>query len=83
MSGEVREELVKFIQVLIEDEELRGWFDEMSELPAGARSAEFTRMAGEMERAGEHPELITATALLANADLFDAVAQTLNDSLGR
>ena len=82
MTGDaVRDEFVRFLQVLLEDADLRAWFVALDRIPDAARHAEFVRIAGEMRDAGEHPELIHATALLAQPGIYRAVRQTLDDAL--
>jgi len=82
MSGEaVREELVRFLQVLVDDADLRAWFVALEQLPDAARHVEFVRIAGEMRAAGEHPDLIHATALLAQPGVYRAMRLTLDDAL--
>ena len=76
---EIREELTRFVAVLVEDTQLRAWFESFTDVSPGQRQAEFTSMAADMRAAGEDPELIRATALLAHGDVFEAVRQTLRE----
>ena len=76
---EVREELAKFLEALIEDEDLRIWFESFEEVSAGERGLEFLNMAGRMKAEGEHPELIAATSLLADPDVFRSMLLALRE----
>ena len=80
-GGAAREELEELIQVLVDDADLRAWFEGMDALPPATRSAEFQRMAAAMTTAGEHPELIVATSLLAKTEVYRAVRATVSDLL--
>ena len=75
----VPEELVTFVQVLADDEDLRAWFESFHETPDAAREAEFRALAAKMHAAGEAPELIAATALLAKAEVFQATRIALRE----
>ena len=74
------EELVTFIQVLQEDDDLRAWFDSFAEAPEWKRSDEFQRLAMKMHGAGEHPHLVRATAMLAEPEIYAAVVSTLQNA---
>ena len=76
-TGAVREELLRFVEVLLEDDDLRAWFESLEGVPAARRGAEFSRMASRMQAAGEHIELIQATALLAENEVYQAVWLTV------
>jgi hypothetical protein len=73
----IPEELIVFIQVLGEDEDLWAWFNSFAEAPAWRRTEEFRRLAARMQAGGEHPDLVTATAMLAEPGIYDAVVRTL------
>ena len=60
----VPDELVTFVQVLAEDDDLRAWFESFADVSAGRREMEFRGLAARMHAAGEALELIAATALL-------------------
>ena len=77
----VLEELTTLIQVLAEDAGLHAWFSAMEKVSAPQRAAEFQRMAEQMRAAGEDAELVHATALLADARVFDAVRLTVRDTI--
>ena len=57
------------LQALLEDEDLHEWYRSLGEWPEEQRCAEFARVATRMEHAGEHPELVRATALLASPEV--------------
>jgi hypothetical protein len=73
----IPEELIVFIQVLGEDEDLRAWFDSFAETPSWRRIEEFRQLAARMHAGGEHRDLVTATAMLAEPGIYEAVVQTL------
>jgi hypothetical protein len=73
---------VQFLQVLQEDDELRAWFESFADLPPQQRAASFTAMAAKMQAAGEHPELVQATALLADAGVYEGMQRALRDLHG-
>src|ERR1051325_8969639 len=63
VSG-VPDELVTFVQVLGEDEDLRAWFESFIEVSEAERATSFLELAARMQAAGERAELVTATTLL-------------------
>ena len=77
----VPEELVTFVQVLADDADLRAWFESFTETPEAQRAAEFRRLAARMHAGGESPELIRATALLAERGVFQAAQTALQEAL--
>jgi hypothetical protein len=81
-ASEIPEELVTFIEVLGEDDDLRAWFDSFAETPDWRRAEEFRQLAMRMHAGGEHPHLIRATALLAEPDIYAAVVATLQRNRG-
>ncbi len=74
----MREELLQFVEVLLEDEDLRAWFESLEGMPALQRSEEFAKITARMRAAGEHPELIQATALLAEEKIYQGVHATVS-----
>ena len=48
----VPEELVTFVQVLAEDDDLRAWFESFAATPDGPREMEFRGLAARMHAAG-------------------------------
>jgi hypothetical protein len=70
----IPEELITFVQVLQEDGDLRAWFESFAEMPEWQRADEFRRLAARMQSGGEHPDLIRATALLAEPQVYAAVS---------
>jgi hypothetical protein len=70
------------LQVLLEDPDLEAWYRSLGELPESRRAAEFATVAARMERAGEHPELVRATALLASPELERAFRSAFEDACG-
>jgi hypothetical protein len=77
----VPDELVTFVQVLTEDDDLRAWFESFAEVPEHECVAEFRRLAARMHAAGEAPELIHATALLAEPEVFRAAQAALREAV--
>ena len=75
----VREDLAKLVEALLEDEDLRIWFESFEGVPPAQRRLEFANMAGQMKAAGEHPELIAATELLAQPEIFRAMQATVRE----
>ena len=80
-SAAVLDELTKFIAVLVEDEDLRAWFESFAALPEMLRAAEFAGLAGRMRAAGEDAELVRATALLAEVEIYEGVRRALQETL--
>ena len=76
-APELPEELITFIQVLEEDEDLRAWFDSFADTPEWQRAEEFRKLAARMHAGGEHADLVRATAMLAEPDVYRAVVATL------
>lgn len=68
-----------FVQVLGEDEDLRAWFDSFAGAPQWRRAEEFRQLAARMQTAGEHPDLIRATVLLAEPEVYSAVQAALGE----
>jgi hypothetical protein len=75
----VPDELVTFVQVLTEDDDLRAWFESFAEVPEHERAAEFRRLAAQMQAAGEAREFVQATALLAETEVFRAAQAALRE----
>jgi hypothetical protein len=76
----VREELIKVLEVLLDDDDLHDWYRSLGELPEERRSSEFATVAARMKRAGEHPELVQATALLALPEVERAFRLTFEEA---
>lgn len=66
-----------FVEVLGEDEDLRAWFDSFVDAPHWQRAEEFRKLAARMHAAGEHPDLVRTTALLAEPGIYEAVNAAL------
>lgn len=77
----VPDELVTFVQVLAEDDDLRAWFESFADVPDHERAAEFRRLAVRMNAAGEAPELVQATVLLAEPEVFRAAQAALREAV--
>ena len=77
----IPDELVTFVQVLAEDEDLRAWFESFRETPDEKREAEFRTLAAKMQAAGEAPELVVATALLSKAEVYRAAEVALREAM--
>ena len=77
----VPEELVTFVQVLAEDDDLRAWFESFANAPDGQREVEFRGLAARMHAAGEAQELIAATAMLANSEIYRAAQAALGEAI--
>ena len=73
----IPDELVTFVQVLVEDEDLRAWFESFVEVSDGERARGFLELAARMQAAGERQDLITATTLLATPEIFRAARAAL------
>lgn len=73
----IPDELVTFVEVLGEDQDLRAWFESFADTPHWQRAEEFRKLATRMQAAGEHPDLIRATALLAEPEIYGAVNAAL------
>ena len=80
MSG-IPDELVTFIQVLAEDDDLRAWFESFEAASDGARETVFRGIAAQMQAAGEEPGLIAATSLLAKPEVFQAAQMALRQAM--
>jgi hypothetical protein len=76
VSG-VPDELVTFVQVLAEDDDLRAWFESFVDTSESERAKVFLELAARMQAAGERQELITATTLLAAPEIFRAAHAAL------
>jgi hypothetical protein len=76
-APQLPEELVTFVEVLGEDEDLRAWFESFADAPHWQRAEEFRKLAARMHAAGEHPDLVRATVLLAEPEVYGAVRKTL------
>ena len=75
----IPEELVTFVQVLAEDDDLRAWFESFRDTPDEVREMEFRALATKMHAAGEARELVAATALLAKPEVFQAAQIALGE----
>ena len=76
-SAELPEELVTLVQVLAEDDALRGWFERVGAASDVVRVAELHRVAGEMEAGGEEARLVKAVRLLAHPHVFQGACAAL------
>ncbi|MES2568997.1 MAG: hypothetical protein V4710_02960 [Verrucomicrobiota bacterium] len=74
----VHAQLLKFVEALLEDGELRAWFESFEPLAPEERGETFLRIAARMQAAGEHPELIEATSLLAREENYEGVRRTIS-----
>ncbi|MDB6154858.1 MAG: hypothetical protein JWL90_3311 [Chthoniobacteraceae bacterium] len=79
-SDSIHAELAKFVEALAEDEDLRAWFESLAELGPHQRGEAFRKIALQMRAAGEHPELIQATELLAEETIYQGVRRTLAEA---
>ncbi|MEO7319395.1 MAG: hypothetical protein ABIZ56_10440 [Chthoniobacteraceae bacterium] len=77
----VPDELVTFVQVLVEDDDLRAWFESFQAASDGEREAEFRTIAAKMQAAGEEPGLIASTSLLAKPEVFRAAQVALRQTM--
>ena len=77
----IPDELVTFVQVLAEDDDLRAWFESFQDTPDAMREGEFRGLAARMQVAGETPELIQATALLAKPEIYRAAQAALRQAM--
>jgi hypothetical protein len=73
----VPDELVTFVQVLAEDDDLRAWFESFVDSSDSERATAFLKLAARMQAAGERQELITATTMLAMPEVFRAARAAL------
>jgi hypothetical protein len=71
--------LVRFAQVLVEDEDLRLWFDNLAEVSPRTRAAEFKNMALRMQNHDYPEELAHATALLAAPGMYEALKEAVDE----
>jgi hypothetical protein len=74
------EELITFVRVLEEDEDLRAWFDSFADTPDLLRQQEFRGLAARMQAGGEHADLVRATALLSEPEIYRAVVAILSEA---
>ena len=70
-----------FVQVLAEDDDLRAWFESFAATPDGPREMEFRGLAARMHAVGEAPELIAATAMLANPEIYLGAQAALSEAI--
>jgi hypothetical protein len=75
----IHAELANFVEALVEDEDLRAWFESLEELGPQQRHGAFSQIAAQMRAAGEHPDLIRATELLAEESIYQGVRKTLSE----
>lgn len=71
--------LLRFAQVLVEDEDSRLWFDNLAEVSPRTRAAEFKHMALRMQNGGYPGELAHATALLAAPGIYEALKEAVDE----
>ena len=76
VSG-VPDELVTFVQVLSEDDDLRAWFESFVDVSDAERAKAFLELAARMQAGGERQELIAATTLLAAPEVYRAARAAL------
>jgi hypothetical protein len=70
-------EMEKFVQGLVDDADLRAWFESFDGVDEAARCQEFLSLAQRMEAAGEHPELILSTRHLAEPSVYLTLREVL------
>jgi hypothetical protein len=80
-GASVSDELVTFVEVLVDDVRLRSWFLGLEALPTSVRAAEFRRMAERMNAEGEPQNVLRITNLLAQDEMYRAVLLTLRSAL--
>ena len=74
------EVLLKLACVVAEDGDLQAWFLSLEETPDEQRTIELREVATRMRAAGEHPELIEATELLARPEHYLAVREMVREA---
>lgn len=75
------EALAKLACVVAEDDDLQAWFLSLDETPSEQRALELREVAARMRAAGEHPELIEATELLALPAHYLAVRDAVREAI--
>ena len=75
----VPEGIVRLTHAFVEDASLRSWFFSLAEHSAVMRHSALERMAEQMRREREDPELASALAALAHPQMFDAVQKAVRE----
>ena len=77
--AQITKELVTLVQVLREDDDLRGKFVQFAKLPPTARAAALSQLVGCMKAGKEETKFLRAISALKKPEMFDAVAKTLRE----
>ncbi len=67
------------MQALVEDEDLRLWFDSLADVSPRERAAELWAVAGRIRSKSDHPELAHATQLIAAPGMYEAVRRAVEE----
>ncbi len=81
-QAEVAEGVINLAHALVETQHLRAWFYALERLPVSFRKTAFSKMAAQMQAAGEDPKLADAVASLANPKMYQSVLETVRERVG-
>ncbi len=76
-NEEIPDEIVRFIQVVSDDENLKDWFLNLENIPNSVRYSELQKMGEKMKENNENPSLILLIESLSNKDIYKAILKTI------
>lgn len=74
---EIPEDLIRFVQVLMEDEKLKVWFMSLENMPKNLRLSELHKMTIKMKSGNVDPTIISLVEALMETDIYEAILKTV------
>ncbi len=76
-SDKIPDEIVRFIQIVSDDENLRDWFLNLENIPNSVRYSELQKVGKKMKENNEDSSLIIFIESLSNKDIYNAILKTI------
>ena len=73
----LNENFIKFVQLLLDDEQIQNWFMSLSSLSENARTIELRNMAIKMHQSNEDEDMVKLVASLSNNEVFGGIRAVL------
>jgi hypothetical protein len=73
----LQNEYVRFIQIMLDDEEMQKWFISLSKLSANERIIELRNLAFKMSQSNEDEAIIKLVTSLSSDEVYDSIRAVL------
>ena len=73
----LQNEYVRFIQIMLDDEEMQKWFISLSKLSANERIIELRNLAFKMSQSNEDEAIIKLVTSLSSDEVYDSLRAVL------